>query len=198
MPQAAEPTRVRLQRDAPWSGEIDRHELLDLHRMLMEEYRFQVKLNSDRTQNYLVLNAAILAAATGLLKLGGTERSPLVTAILILGVVVAFIAARAAKQGHEYYRAIVYKKTLVEHLLGRHQHIEGYAYRGATLAIETTAGMSNEGDILDNAEAWLSRPVRNATVTGGLIWVFRMMLCVDAFAALYTGMIAIINIYHAW
>src|SRR5204863_71840 len=167
MTESTGPARVRLHRDALPSDEIDRDELLDLHRMLIDEYRFQVKLNSDRMQIYLVLNAAIIAAATGLLKVGGPNTSPLVTAIFILGVV-AFLAAEAVKQGHRYYRAVIYKKTLVEDLLGRHRHIEGYAYQGANLAIETTAGMADERKILDDAEAWLSRTIR-ATITRGLI-----------------------------
>jgi hypothetical protein len=185
MTESTGPARVRLHRDAPRSDDIDRDELLDLYRLLIDEYRFQVKLNSDRTQIYLVLNAAIIAAATGLFKVGGANASPLVTAIFVLGAVVAFLAAEAVKQGHSYYRAVIYKKTLVEDLLGRHRHIEGYAYQGANLAIETTAGMADERKILDDAEAWLSRPIR-ATITRGLILVFQVVALVDLIAALYS------------
>jgi len=96
---------------------------------LIEEYRFQVKLNSDRTQIYLVLSAAILTAATGLLKVGGPNTRSLVFLIFALGVFVAWIAARTIEQGHRYYRSIVYKKTLIEHLLGRHRQIDGYNHR---------------------------------------------------------------------
>jgi hypothetical protein len=190
--------KVRLQRPASWSDEIDRDELLDLYMMLIEEYRFQVKLNSDRTQIYLVLNAAILTAATGLLKVGGPSTRTLVFLIFVLGVFVAWIAARTVEQGHFYYRSIVYKKTLVEHLLGRHRQIDGYSHKGATLAIETTAGMSRDSQILDDSEAWVSRSVKIKTVTGGLIVVFRIVAIVDALAATFIAAIAARELYRAW
>jgi len=151
----------------------------------MEEYRFQVKLNSDRTQVYLALSAAIIAAGTGLLKVGGPGTRTLVAAIFMVGIVVAWIAARAVRQGHEYYRAVIYKKTLVEDLLGRHRNIDGYTYKGATLAIETTVGMASERDILDDTEKWLSRPIERNKITGGLIGVFYLIIFVEIVAILF-------------
>jgi len=190
MTEIAAPNRVRLQRppqsssQSPSVDEIDRDELRDLHRLLMEEYRFQVKINSDRTQIYLALSAAIIAAGTGLLRIGGGIASILVAAIFAVGILVAWIAMKAVRQGHAYYRAIIYKKTLVEDLLGRHQHIEGYGHKGATLAVETTVGMASAREILDDAEKWLSRPLSTKNITGGLIRVFQIIMAVEAFAIL--------------
>jgi len=199
MNEAAGPGRVPLHRDASWPGDIDRSELLDLHRMFVDEYRFQVKLNSDRTQIYLVLNAAIITAATGLLKSGDPATTRVfVAAIFLVGFFVARIAARATRRGHAYYRAVVYKKTIIENLLGRHRHIEGHAYPGATLAIETTVGMASEKEILDDAEKWLSREERPGTIAGGLIRVFTIFAVVDALAALYIVAIAIAESSTAW
>lgn len=45
--------------------------LMDLYRIAVEEYRFEVKLNWDRTVYYLTLNSGIISIATGLLKVGG-------------------------------------------------------------------------------------------------------------------------------
>lgn len=186
MTESAPPLdRVRLQRQVPWPDEVNRSELLDLHRLLMEEYRFQVKLNSDRTQIYLALSAAIIAAGTGLLKVGGAGTRTLVAAIFMVGIGVAWVAASAVRQGHVYYRAVVYKKTLVEDLLGRHRNIDGYGYKGATLAVETTGGMANEREILDDTERWLSRPIEKAKITGGLIGVFRLIMVVEIVAILF-------------
>jgi hypothetical protein len=192
--------RIRLQRNTPSLEAISRQELLDLYKMLIDEYRFQVKLNSDRTQIYLVLNAAILTAGTGLLKLGlpNTLTAIVIAAIFLVGSRVAQIAVRAVKQGHEYYRAIVYKKTLVEDLLGRHRQIDGYSYEGATLALETTTGMSNEREILDDAQAWLTRPMRRQTITGGVTRVFWMFAAIDVVAALLTVASTIIEFRRVW
>jgi hypothetical protein len=185
MTEIAASNRVRLQRQSPSADEIDRNELLDLHRMLMDEYRFLVKLNSDRTQIYLALSAAIIAAGTGLLKVGGPIASVLVAAIFAVGILVAGIAVKAVTQGHKYYRAVIYKKTLVEDLLGRHQRIEGYGYKGATLAVETTVGMASEREILNESENWLTRPISMKNITGGLIRVFQIIMTLEAIAILF-------------
>jgi hypothetical protein len=176
--------RIRLAWNADAPTDISRAELISLHELLMEEYRFQVKLNSDRTQSYLTLNAAIVTVAATLLRFGGEHAPYLVAGVLILGCCIALLAAKAVKQGHSYYRAVVYKKTLVENLLGRTRKIEGHAFEGATLAVETTGGMSREREILQNAAEWLNRPVRRQTITGGLIRVFYLFAGVDAFGTL--------------
>ncbi|MEA2488477.1 MAG: hypothetical protein QOH21_269 [Acidobacteriota bacterium] len=198
MSTGAQPDRVRLERDGSSPDDISRQELLDLHRLLVEEYRFQVKLNSDRTQIYLVLNTAILAAATGLMKAGGPSVRTLVALILLVGIYVAHIAGQAVKQGHMYYRTIVYKKTLVEDLLGRHRHIEGYGFSGATLSLETTAGMANDTQILDDAEKWLSRGVRPNTITAGLLHIFRMFAILDAGAMLFIVAMTLAEFFNVW
>ena len=189
------PDSIRLQRHARPLEEIKREELLDLHRTLVDEYRFQIKLNSDRTQIYLALNAAIITAGTGLFKLGGPNTRTFVAAIFLVGAFVARIAVRAVRQGHSYYRAIIYKKTLIEDLLGRHRRIDGYSYEGATLALETTAGMADEHEILDDPKTWLARPLRRDTISGGLVRVFWMFAVMDAFAVFLTVAFTLIEFW---
>jgi hypothetical protein len=179
--------RVSLEWRADSPPDIARAELLDLYKLLIEEYRFQVKINSDRTQNYLTLNIAIITVAAGLLRFGGSDARLLVGCILLAGIFIARIAAEAVAQGHSYYRAIVYKKTLAESLLGRHRRVAGYDYEGATLAVETTLGMASQREILQDAKAWLNRPVTRGTITSGLIAVFRLFIVVDVLGCLYVG-----------
>lgn len=42
--------------------------LLSLYKIAVEEYRFEVTLNWDRTAYYLTLNSGLVAVAAGLLK----------------------------------------------------------------------------------------------------------------------------------
>ena len=177
--------RVRLAWNADAPTDISRAELVALHELLMEEYRFQVKLNSDRTQSYLTLSAAIVTVAATLLRFGGENARLLVAAVLLVGFCIALLAAKAVKQGHGYYRAVVYKKTLVENLLGRTRQIEGHQFPGATLAVETTVGMSGEREILQDAASWLARPIRANTITGGLRIVFYLFAAVDGLGSLF-------------
>ena len=46
-----------------------RAELLDLYKVALDEYRFQVNLNWSRTQYYLTLNVGIISIATGILQI---------------------------------------------------------------------------------------------------------------------------------
>ena len=94
-------------------------QLLELYKIAIEEYRFQVKLNWERTAYYLTLNSGLIAIATGLLKVG---RSPvvnlLVAVVFIIGLAASAIAIKNTKTGHQYYRRTVLKKTLIEDQLG--------------------------------------------------------------------------------
>lgn len=87
------------------AGEPDgpsRAELLDLHKVAIEEYRFQVKLNADRSRDYLVANSAIFAAAITLL---GQAKPPLLAgAVFVIGFVVAALSILATHTQHGYYR----------------------------------------------------------------------------------------------
>jgi hypothetical protein len=55
-------------------------QLIDLYKIAIEEYRFEVKLNWDRTVFYLTLNSGLIAIATGLLKVEGSSFLNLIVA----------------------------------------------------------------------------------------------------------------------
>lgn len=79
-----------------------RAELLDLYKIAVEEYRFQVKLNVDRSRDYLVLNSAIIAAGITLI---GQAQLPLVGAVVFsAGVFVAVLSMFGTHTQHGYYR----------------------------------------------------------------------------------------------
>jgi hypothetical protein len=48
------------------ASEPSRSELLDLYRVAVEEYRFQVQLNWDRAKYLLGFNTAVIGVGTGL------------------------------------------------------------------------------------------------------------------------------------
>ena len=113
--------RVRLDQLIAEPGEISRAELLDLYKISIDEYRFEVTLNWQRTQYYFTVNTAVIAVAASILKLSGADGwlPPLIVgALFALGVLTARLARRMIARGHTYYRRAVYKKTLIEHLLG--------------------------------------------------------------------------------
>lgn len=79
-----------------------REELLDLYKIAIEEYRFQVKLNADRSRDYVVVNSAIIASGVALL---GQAHLPLLAGgVFTVGLVVAALAIMGTATQHGYYR----------------------------------------------------------------------------------------------
>jgi hypothetical protein len=90
--------------DATEDEKSRRQELVDLYKVAVEEYRFQVDLNWKRTQYFLALNVAILGVGTGLVKLQGSDARILILGLFIIGCVCAILSAFATRTQHNYYR----------------------------------------------------------------------------------------------
>ncbi len=156
--------------------------LLDLYKIALDEYRFEVRLGWDRTTYFLILNSAILTIATGLLKL---DDPPIVYGLIALlflfGVAISSIGSRSITKAHEYYRRTVVKKTLIEELLGLSGQVP--EHQTLNLAIGTTAGQNERIQILGDPETWVNRKHRRTAITFWLRWILRGMAAVDAVGA---------------
>jgi hypothetical protein len=151
-------------------------ELLDLYKVAIEEYRFQVKLNNDRLLHLTVFNIAVLSAGAGLLKVGGPRLGNLLVATIFLaGCCTSVIGARAARTFHQYYRRTVYKKTVYEELLGLTEPRELPNGVRADLAIGTTDSHKERQKILTQTEDWVSRPLGISSVVGGFQLTLRIL-----------------------
>lgn len=95
---------------------LSREELLELYKIAIEEYRFQVKLNADRSRDYVVLNSAIIAAAITLL--GQAKMPALAGVVFVIGVVVASLSILGTNTQHDYYRDTRNAKRQLEERLG--------------------------------------------------------------------------------
>ncbi|MDP8990912.1 MAG: hypothetical protein M3N41_12640 [Acidobacteriota bacterium] len=152
-------------------------DLLTLYKIAIDEYRFEVKLNWDRTVYYLTLNSGLVTIATGLLKLGNAPViNLLVAAIFFIGLCTAVIGLAAIRMGHKYYRRTIVKKTLLEDCLGLTKGLDDYAGK-PTLAIGTTIGQVDQVMILNDAETYLGRKIRKGSIT---FWVLVILffLCI--------------------
>lgn len=137
--------------------------------MAVEEYRFQVRLNWERTRDYFILNGALVSVALGLQRFGDFANNLLVGLMLLLACGVGLLGAFTHRTGHKYYRRTIYKKTLFEDILGLARKEEGYAFEGATLAITSTAGHTETTQILHHTKDWLERGLRRGSIVS---WVF--------------------------
>ena len=160
---------------------LHRDLLLKLYGFAIDEYRFEVRLSSDRTRDYLVLNLALLTIATGLLRVeNGRAVDALVMLLFTGGAVVSILAAKAVKTGHEYYRRTIFKKTLIEEQLGLLHRVGDSDHPDATLTIGTTAGMANIERILQDPGSWISSPLRRGSISLFLMNFLRFLSVVNA------------------
>jgi hypothetical protein len=144
---------------------LNQDQLLELYRVAVDEYRFEVKLGWDRAMYYMVFNTAIISVGTGLLRLEDLAAGHwLIAAIFLVGVCSSLIGRRAIRKGHEYYRRTIVKKTLLEDMLGLTAPVADYPSRH-TLSIGTTTGQAEHLKILHEPEEWVNRRLRGGSIT---------------------------------
>ena len=155
-------------------------QLLDLYRIAVDEYRFQVKLNWDRTAYLITLNSGLIAVATGLLKVGSAAVVDLfVAGVFLVGAFVSVVSIKNILTGHRYYRRTILKKTLIEDQLGLTKPLEQYPGR-PTLAISTTVGQNEALQILHDTDKWLNRGHRLTSITSWTVWILILFILADA------------------
>jgi len=80
-----------------------REELIDLYKVAVDEYRFQVNLNWDRSKYFLGFNTAVIGVGTGLVKVGNSLATPLLVGIFAVGLAASALSAIAVSLQHGYY-----------------------------------------------------------------------------------------------
>jgi fucose permease len=129
--------------------DLSKDDLLTLYKIALEEYRFQVRLNWDRTTYHLTLSSGLIAIAAGLLKFGPASPVNLAVAgVFFIGMCVSAIGIKTIRTGHDYYRHTIVKKTVLEDQLGLTKPLEGYSAK-LTLAVGTTVGQNEHLKILN-------------------------------------------------
>ncbi len=145
------------------SEPLSNEDLLTLYKIALDEYRFQVRLNWDRTTYHLTLSSGLIAIAAGLLKLGTASA----------------IGIKTILKGHTYYRHTIVKKTLLEDQLGLTKPLEGYAGK-PTLAVGTTVGQNEHLQILNNTQNWLNRRHRFSSITSWIVGILLLFVLANA------------------
>lgn len=169
--------------------DLSTEELIEIYKIAIDEYRFEVQLNWDRTVFYLTLNSGLIAIATGLLKLQGSSfLNLIVAAVFFIGLSVSVIGIRSVRKGHDYYRRTVVKKTLLEERLGLTNPSEA---GGPTMAVTTTAGQDEHFQILHSTNQWLKRPLRKSDITFLILVILALFSAANIF-----GIVASVWLYY--
>ena len=164
--------------------------MLELYKVVLDEYRFQVNLNWERNKFYVLLNSGLITATCGLLKIPGFKFAELNTLPLFaLGLLCSWIGLVTLLKGVEYRRRIVYRKGQLEKQLADTLNIS---------TIDTTKGMREVPD-LDLArkpgegtspmaslalDEYLKRPPRLGTISFYLAVLFVLLMILNAIALL--------------
>jgi hypothetical protein len=103
-----------LRDGAPVPEILSTDQLLTLYKVAIEEYRFEVRLNWDRTAFHLTLNSGLIAIATGLLKIGTAPIVNLsVAVVFFVGLCVSLIGYQGNQEGSSVLSAHHFKKDSV-------------------------------------------------------------------------------------
>jgi hypothetical protein len=175
-------------------SELSRQQLIDLYRTSLDEYRFEVRLNWDRMQYYLVLNLGIIAAATGLAKVGSGEPLRLLTALIFLaGIGTCYLGIDAIIRGHNLYRAALHQKTALEALLGLLEPTEvhplGHGRGGlrVPLAVATTPRQRRGYALLRERDEWdPDAPLSHGSIVRHVTRALALLAAVDALGVALT------------
>jgi len=161
------------------ASEPDRAELLKLYELALQEYRFQILLNWDRSKHALIFNGALLGAAAGLFRLG--SGAPLLVSVIFAFVFVnSALGALGSRRGHSYYRATRAHKAAIERELGLAQR---------NLAIETTTGMREDHQPALRPRTRVARVARwggrVTTYTESILWMIAATALVGVVTVLH-------------
>jgi hypothetical protein len=107
-----------VERNAPGEDPLARPELLELYKIAIDEYRFQVALNSKREQYYLATNAAILTVGAGLLRLESNQGLFLTACVFLAGLGASVVSTMGMRTQKGYYRATADRMVLLGARLG--------------------------------------------------------------------------------
>ena len=163
------------------SNPPDRAELLELYKIAIEEYRYEVNLGWDRLKHYFIVNAGLTTIGATLLRdragRGPAQVMDLVVAwVFVVGLCAAALGIISIFRSREYYRATIFKKAQLEHLLGYDQPLAPGGPEHACLAIGTTRGMRRFEEVLKwkerDLQSWRLKPgslVFYLAITLGLV-----------------------------
>lgn len=94
-----------------------RQELFELYRLALDDYRFQVQLNQDRSRYFLVLNLTVIGIATGVVQLGQGTLSILVALLYLAGFLFCIFSIFALQAQRKFYRSARDQKEYLEEQL---------------------------------------------------------------------------------
>ncbi|MGN6630007.1 MAG: RipA family octameric membrane protein [Candidatus Nitrosocosmicus sp.] len=148
-------------------------DLLDLYKMAIDEYRFEVNLSWDSVRFFTTLHTGILAFGSSLLGLHQSSFKWALILVFVVGIILAYVAYTTRSKYREYYLRALYTKTLIEDQLKLREPLKDYQYPNHFLAVSPTEKIDNPKESLKNPEEWIKKNMKKSkTVTAYQQFVF--------------------------
>lgn len=134
---------------------MDKDQLLELYKSVIEEYRFEVNLSWESVKFYTTLNIGILGFGVSILGLQLLSPKWIVIPIFIIGILLSYLAIRTRQQYRKYYLNTILIKKKIENQLNL-----------MDLAISPTEEIDEPCRGLHDKEEWIKNHMRpKGTVT---------------------------------
>ncbi|MDJ0658662.1 MAG: hypothetical protein QNJ42_04145 [Crocosphaera sp.] len=151
--------------------------LLDLYKISVEEYRFQVLYNWDRNRFYITLTAGVFTIGAGILRIPNLAKYEyLLIPLFIIGSLISFVGLQTLRKGQEYYRATILKMSSLENQLG---------LTSEETPIATTQGQKESKINLKDPNIYIKKRLRLGTITYWIACLFVLGICVNILAILF-------------
>ena len=169
--------------------DFDHADLLNLYKVHVDEYRYNVSLTWDRTKFLLTLNSTLTVAGLTLFRFASESLEYMFFAtIFLLTILTSWLSVRVSEVGKAYYRNARQVLKLAERRIGLHNP----KTNAGGLGLATTETMSNPDHAIDRPQEKLSE--KGPTITRLLRIIFYVLMTINL-----TGMaISIGSGYHEW
>ncbi|MGH8501448.1 MAG: hypothetical protein ACREVE_03080 [Gammaproteobacteria bacterium] len=158
---------------------LSQDELLDIYKVVMEEYRYQVSYNWDRLRFCLTLSLGLTSIAFAMLYAGNDALLALAALFgFSVGGSIAWLGIRALKVGMKNYRKIRKTKKLMEKVLKLH-HLQ-YENNTVSFAMAPTEDLQARA----SPKPYYHRFFRKRSINQHFVQILRLLVAVSAIGAL--------------
>jgi hypothetical protein len=163
------------------SSILRRELLLKVYSTAIDEYRFNVQLNWDRTKFFIFLSSGLLAAGVGLIKIAqdSTQTWIFLVVFFFLSAFINIFGLNTVSVGKGYYREAVFIKTILERELGLLKALPDLTDARANLSISVTDGQRDFVKILFGGSRQVRRQRFPQTITEYTEAIFWTMLFIN-------------------
>jgi hypothetical protein len=147
--------------------DLDPTHLRELYKMALEEDRYQIQLNWDKTKFFMLLDASLIAAGAALVRIHDFPLAAALGALTFFaGALIALVGYVSLGEGKVYHRHAVAKCVLIGDKLGMTEPFSELPAQ--TLHLVSGMTLSKAREVLAAPDRYVTPKLRKSGVSG---WV---------------------------